>query len=279
MSMRFSFKTPHQDTDWKSMCEVWRAPDDIDVFDAGWTFDHFYPIYGQPSDGPCFESWTMLSAIAGMTRRLRLGVLVTGNAYRHPALVANMAATLDQISGGRLEIGLGAGWNEEEAAAYGIELGSFRERLDRLEESVQIIDLLLTKSKSDFAGRHYSLRGAYCEPKGIQQPRPPICIGGSAEKRTLRIAARFAEQWNTLAPPKEFARLLGVLKAHCAEVGRDSNEIEPSVQVYFEDTTLMVESIAAYREAGARHIIVALARPYDVRVLEPLADTLAPFLP
>src|SRR5689334_24882482 len=146
--MRCSFKTVPQDTDWASMRDVWLAADDIDVFDCGWNFDHFYPILQDDRTGPCFEAWTMLAAIAANTDRIRLGAMVTGNPYRHPALLANMAASVDVISGGRLELGLGAGWNEEESNAYGIDLPALRERFDRLDEACSVIDALLTQEVS-----------------------------------------------------------------------------------------------------------------------------------
>ena len=133
--MRFAFKTSPQNTTWADMLAVWRAADDIDVFESGWTFDHFYPIFTDDPSGPCLEGWVTLTALAQATTRLRLGVLVTGIHYRHPAVLANMAATLDIVSGGRLELGIGAGWNEEESGAYGIELGTLTERFDRFDEA------------------------------------------------------------------------------------------------------------------------------------------------
>ena len=141
--MRFAFKTSPQNTTWAQMLAVWQAADDIDVFESGWTFDHFYPIFSD-STGPCLEGWTTLTALAQATTRLRLGTLVTGIHYRHPAVLANMAAALDIISNGRLELGIGAGWNEEESGAYGIELGSIKERFDRFEEACEVLTSLLS---------------------------------------------------------------------------------------------------------------------------------------
>ena len=187
--MRFAFKTSPQNTTWADMLAVWQAADDIDVFESGWTFDHFYPIFSD-STGPCLEGWTTLTALAQATKRLRLGTLVTGIHYRHPAVLANMAAALDIISNGRLELGIGAGWNEEESGAYGIELGSIKERFDRFEEACEVLTSLLSKETTTFDGKFYQLKDARNEPKGPQQPHPPICIGGSGEKRTLRITAQ-----------------------------------------------------------------------------------------
>src|SRR5262249_38890926 len=149
--VRFAIKTSPQNTTWSDMLAVWQAADDIDVFESGWTFDHFYPIFSD-SSGPCLEGWTTLTALAQATKRLRLGTLVTGIHYRHPAVLANMAAALDVISNGRLELGIGAGWNEEESGAYGIELGSVKERFDRFEEACEVLTSLLSEESTDFHG-------------------------------------------------------------------------------------------------------------------------------
>src|SRR5271156_4135445 len=170
--MRFAFKTSPQQTTWAQMLAVWQVADDIEVYESGWTFDHFYPIFTD-SEGPCLEGWTTLTALAQATKRLRLGTLVTGIHYRHPAVLANMAATLDIISGGRLELGIGAGWNEEESGAYGIELGSPRERSDRFEEACQVTIELLPQQTTNSAGQYYQLSAARCEPKPVQRPHPP----------------------------------------------------------------------------------------------------------
>jgi F420-dependent oxidoreductase-like protein len=279
--MRCSFKTVPQDTDWASMRDVWLAADDIDVFDCGWNFDHFYPILQDDRTGPCFEAWTMLAAIAANTDRIRLGAMVTGNPYRHPALLANMAASVDVISGGRLELGLGAGWNEEESNAYGIDLPALRERFDRLDEACSVIDALLTQEVSNFDGRYYQLRDARCEPKPFQEPRPPLVIGGGGEKRTLRIAARHADQWNLAGgTPEVLAHKLEVLRAHCADLGRDPTEIEASVQVRAQgDPADVADRAAAMVDAGAQHVIVGFRAPFDAHALEPVAHALRKVLP
>ena len=193
--MRFAIKTSPQHTTWADMLAVWQAADDIELFESAWTFDHFYPIFSD-STGPCLEGWIATTALAQATNRIRVGVLVTGNPYRHPAVLANMAATLDVISGGRLELGLGAGWNQEESDAYGIDLPPLKERFDRFDEALEVITSLLTNTVSTFEGKHYQLHDARCEPKPVQQPHPPICIGGSGPNRTLRSVARWAQHWN-----------------------------------------------------------------------------------
>ncbi len=175
--MRFAIKTRPQHTTWQRLRDVWVAADDIEVFESIWNWDHFYPLSGDLA-GPNFEAWTMLAAMAPLTRRIRLGCQVAGMIYRHPAVLANMAATIDVISDGRLELGIGAGWNQVECDAYGIELPPMRERFDRFDEGVQAIIALLTEPVANFPGRYVTLTDAYCEPKAVQRPHPPIVIGG-----------------------------------------------------------------------------------------------------
>ena len=277
--MRFAFKTSPQNTTWPDMLAVWKEADDIDIFESGWTFDHFYPIFSD-SAGPCLEGWMTLAALAQATRRLRLGTLVTGIHYRHPAVLANMAATLDIVSGGRVEIGIGAGWNEEESGGYGIELGSPGERSDRFEEACEVIVSLLTRPATDFTGRYYQLTDARCEPKPVQQPHPPVCIGGSGERRTLRTAARFAQHWNFVGgTPEEFARKRDVLHAHCQDIGRDPEEIMLSSHIRLGpggETGPAADTVAALGEQGLDLAIVILPPPHDPAVLVPLAEALAP---
>lgn len=260
------------------MLAVWKAADDIDVFESGWTFDHFYPIFGGDSTGPCLEGWTTLTALAQATTRLRLGTLVTGIHYRHPAVLANMAAALDIISDGRLELGIGAGWNEEESGAYGIELGSIKERFDRFEEACQVLTSLLSRETTDFDGRYYQLTAARNEPKGPQRPHPPICIGGSGEKRTLRITARYAQHWNFVGgTPEEFARKRDVLAAHCADIGRDPKEITLSAHLFLGDDRnygQVIENAAALGAEGLDLGIVYIAPPHDPAVPESLAEAI-----
>ncbi|WP_416562390.1 LLM class F420-dependent oxidoreductase [Nocardia testacea] len=275
--MRFAFKTSPQDTTWADMLAVWRAADDIEIYESGWTFDHFYPIFSD-STGPCLEGWTTLTALAQATERLRLGTMVTGVHYRHPAVLANMAASLDVISGGRLELGIGAGWNEEESGAYGIPLGTITERMDRFEEACQVLIGLLSRETTDFDGRFYQLTGARNEPKGPQRPHPPICIGGNGEKRTLRITARYAQHWNFVnGTTAEFARKREVLAAHCADIGRDPKEILLSAQRRLDPRlgyAELIEWAAALGAEGLDLAIIYLPPPHDPAVLEPLAEAI-----
>jgi F420-dependent oxidoreductase-like protein len=277
--MRFAIKTSPQNTEWADMLAVWQAADEIELFESGWTFDHFYPIFSD-SSGPCLEGWVTLTALAQATKRLRVGTLVSGIHYRHPALLANMAATLDIVSGGRLEIGIGAGWNEEESGAYGMRLGSLKERSDRFEEACEVLVGLLTQETTTFHGEHYQFTDARCEPKGVQKPHPPICIGGSGEKRTLRTTAKYAQHWNFVGgTPEEFARKRDVLYAHCADVGRDPSEITLSSHVRLGpdgDYAKVAADAEALGAVGLDLAIVYLPPPHTPAVLEPLAKALEP---
>ncbi len=277
--MRFAFKTSPQNTTWADMLAVWQAADDIDVFESGWTFDHFYPIFSD-STGPCLEGWTVTTALAQATTRLRLGLLVTGIHYRHPAVLANMAAALDIISNGRLELGVGAGWNEEESDAYGIELGSLTERFDRFDEALECIVGLLTQETTSFAGEYFTLTEARNEPKPLQQPHPPIVIGGAGPKRTLRSVARWAQHWNHPgATVEQWQESRDILYGHCADIGRDPAEITLSTHLRFDadaGTGPLAEQAADWAEAGMDLGIVYIPVPHSPAVLEPIADALAP---
>jgi F420-dependent oxidoreductase-like protein len=277
--VRFAIKTAPQHTTWAAMLDVWQAADDIELFESAWNFDHFYPIFSD-STGPCLEGWTMLGAMAQATRRIRIGCQVTGMIYRHPAVLANMAVTVDVISGGRLELGLGAGWNQQECDAYGMRLPPLKERFDLFDEGVEAIVRLLTEETTTLSGTHIRLTEARCEPKPVQRPHPPIVIGGNGPTRTLRTTARWAQQWNSIS--RDVPAWLGhraVLHERCAEIGRDPAEITCSVNVRLagrDGVGTMAEEAAAYAEAGADLLVVNLAAPHDARVVEPVAEALAP---
>jgi F420-dependent oxidoreductase-like protein len=281
--MRFGFKTAPHNTTWADMLAVWQAADQLEIFESGWLFDHFYPIWspGIAADpaNPCLEGWTALAALAQATQRVRLGVLVTGVHYRHPAVLANMAATVDIVSGGRLELGLGAGWNEQESGAYGIDLGTPKQRSDRFEEACHVIKSLLSQPSTDFSGAYYTLKDARNEPKGPQQPHPPIVIGGNGEKRTLRTTAKYADHWNFLGGPVEdFVQKRDVLHAHCRDLGRDPAEITLSSHVLLPSADAIdsvVETVKAFDQVGLDLAIVYLQPPLTPAVLEPLAEALA----
>jgi F420-dependent oxidoreductase-like protein len=276
--MRFDFVTAQSNCTWDELWAMWEVAEDIDLFGAGWTYDHFYPLRTGP-DEPTLEGWICLAMLLARTRRLRGGVLVTGIPYRHPAVLANMAVTVDIASGGRLELGLGAGWFEAECEAYGIELGSLKERFDRFEEALTVIRSLLTERTTTFEGRSYRLRDAWCEPKARQQPHPPIVIGGKGERRTLPLVARFADHWNySGADPDEFARLRQRLSELCEDEGRALSDIELSAMVRPDAAGpgSVVDQAGAFAAAGAERLLVGFPRPFDPGLLEPVAAALAP---
>jgi F420-dependent oxidoreductase-like protein len=277
--MRLSFKTRPQHSEWQPIVDFWKEGDRIEAYDAGWTFDHLDPIFSD-RDGPVYEGWTMLAALSGIVHRIRLGVMVTGNTYRHPAVLANMAATLDVASGGRLEIGLGTGWVEDEHVAYGIPLPPWKERFDRLEETCEILHLLFGEQAADFDGTFYHLEGAKDLPKPLQQPHPPIAIGGTGEKRTLRIAAIWADQWNLPGgDPGMLRHKVEVLHQHCADVGRDPAEIEVSAKIKADgDPGALADLVGEFREAGADHIVAMFEAPFDPAKLGVVADRLGPVM-
>jgi len=199
-------------------------------WDGVYVADHFMvlPVMA-PDQTPTLECATTVTALAALVPRMRVGALVFGNTYRHPAVLANMAATIDHISGGRFVLGVGAGWQENEHEQYGIDLPPPGERLDRFEEALEVIRGLLERPRTTFAGRHYRLSDAVCEPKPVQRPLP-ILIGGSGERRMLRIVAQRADIWNTWGRPDVIAHKSAVLERHCAEVGRDPATITRSAQ-------------------------------------------------
>jgi F420-dependent oxidoreductase-like protein len=276
--MRFSI--------WPSPAQSW---DDIHEIAAhceqtGWDgvyfADHFMPNSQdpQPLDGDVLECWSIIAALAATVPRVRLAPLVTSVTYRHPAVLANIAAAVDQVSHGRLTLGVGAGWQENEHASYGIPLGTVRERLDRFTEAVQILRSLLSQSRTTFSGQYFQIQDAPCQPAPVQD-RVPLLIGGGGERRTLRIAAQYADEWNAWTTPDLLAHKLSVLREHCEQIGRDPNEIHVSTQAllylstdkqWLEDKRQasagrpaiigtpeeVADIVARYRDAGAEEIIV-----------------------
>lgn len=257
-SLRFGIKLS-QNATIEQLRDVWRLADDAG-FDSCWVMDHFATL-GPRDDAPIFEAMTLLAGMAAVTTRTRIGCAVVGNTYRHPAVLAKAAVTVDHLSGGRLEFGLGTGWAENEHTMLGLEFGTRNDRADRLEESVQVIRALWTQPRTTFAGKHYRLEEAVAEPKPVQQPHPPIWIGGSGPKRTLRITALYADVWN--APggaPEEIAASSAILDQHCAAVGRDPAQIRRSVQlpVRADDASALEARVEAYAAVGVSDILLTV---------------------
>lgn len=274
---RHALKTPPHHATWNEFLDVWKAADQIEVFESAWNWDHFYPL-AEPYDGPNLEGWTMLGALAQATTRIRIGAMVNGMHHRHPAITANMAATLDHISNGRFELGMGAGWNFMESDAYGIPLGTKKERSDRFEEGMEVIASMLTNTSTTFEGEYYQLQDALCEPRPVQS-RIPIVIGGGGRKRTLRTVARFADQWDYTFPKSvaEWQDLDGALREHCDSVGRNQADIARSIHLAFDDRSPQehADEAAPFFDAGVDIVVWSMRGAMDVTRLEPLATELA----
>jgi F420-dependent oxidoreductase-like protein len=253
--LRFGLKLSQNAT----ITTIWGIADDSG-FDHCWNMDHFASLGGDDTLD-IFEAWTLLAGMAARTTRTRVGCSVTGNTYRHPAVLAKAAVTVDHLSGGRLEFGIGAGWAENEHTMLGLPFGTARDRADWLEEALPIIRSLWTEPRTTFTGKHYLLAEAVAEPKPVQTPHPPIWIGGVGRRRTLRMAAEHAAVWN--APggsPEEVAELSAVLDGHCADVGRDPTEIRRSVQIRVPaDPAGLIDQVAGFVAVGVTEIILIVA--------------------
>jgi alkanesulfonate monooxygenase SsuD/methylene tetrahydromethanopterin reductase-like flavin-dependent oxidoreductase (luciferase family) len=268
--LSFGIKTSQMGLSYDDILRVWREADQIPVFEHAWLWDHMVPLRGDIR-GAALEAWTLLAALAAQTHRLRMGVIVTSNRLRSPTLLAKMAATVDIISGGRLDVGIGVGGSRvagenpavREYEAYGVPLVSPGEAVRDFAESCEIIRRMWTETEPfDFDGRTFQLQGAVCEPKPLQHPHPPILIGGWGE-RVLRIVAEYADIWNCPAnTAQQFEEKDAILEAHCAAIGRDPNEIVRSVQmiVRCDDPDAPATSRAGILEmvdAGITHLVLA----------------------
>jgi F420-dependent oxidoreductase-like protein len=231
--MKFGAVPNQSGISWESLLDVWTELDSNSRYDSLWLMDHFVTGFGQEfgSEGPCLEGWTALAGLAQATSRVKLGILVTGNFYRQPAVLAKQATTVDHISGGRLIFGIGAGWHEYESQAFGLNMPSVKERMDRLDEATNLVKLLWTEDRPSFRGTYYSLDRPPYNPPNASSPHPPILIGGGGEKRTLRIVAKYADVANVQGTPEEVAHKFEVLDEHCRAVGRDPSEIKRTIQV------------------------------------------------
>ncbi|MFZ9629207.1 MAG: TIGR03560 family F420-dependent LLM class oxidoreductase [Ilumatobacteraceae bacterium] len=293
----FGVHTGLQHTTADVLRDVWRRVEDMGY---GWIsiWDHFYGATGRPDDAACLEAVSMHAALACTTTRVQCGSLVYSIGYRHPAVLAKAITAIDQLSGGRAQMGLGAGWAKVEYRAYGIPFPEPKVRLDQLEEGVQVLRGLLHDEVSSFEGQWFSLREARNEPRPAQR-RIPIWIGGGGEQRTLKIAARYADGWNVpFVTPDQFAHKCAVLDQHCAAAGREPSEITRAVNVglaFTEDSLRqqfgaiadsvrggviggsdeqVLDRIGQYVEAGAQQVNIALRAPFDLESVERLASML-----
>ena len=232
-ALNFGLKPALQLNSMETLRRMWKLADD-GGFDGCWVIDHFAAL-GPDRTGDVFEAWTTLAAMAEATSRVRIGTMVTGNSHRHPGMLAKMAVTVDHLSGGRLDMGIGAGGDEMVHDMFGMPLGSVRERIDSLAEACQILELLWTQPTTSFDGQHYRLTDALANPKPVQRPHPPLWVAGSGERRSLRVIAEHADVWINAnmpgTPAEELARLSGVLDRHCEDIGRDPATIRRAVQL------------------------------------------------
>jgi len=301
--LRFGIHTPNQQVAWDDLLATWKDAEALG-FDSAWVYDHFMPIFGD-QDGPCLEGWTALSALAASTSRLRIGVLVTGNTYRNPALLAKMATTVDQISHGRLMLGIGAGWFERDHTAYGFPFGTPHERARMLDESLQVITKLWDQDHPSFHGRYYSLDRAPFAPRNVQKPHPPIVIGGQGKQWIVPLVARWADGWNAVAgvTPDGIRERRAIIQEECRRIGRtpcpdyvsvllplvaitDVPLAGPVVRlgaraVVGKDTASSIladspgairDRIRAFADAGVTEVVVSLRPPFDRKLLHRFAD-------
>jgi F420-dependent oxidoreductase-like protein len=306
--LHFGVQLQAQRTSWQEYVTALRSVEDLG-FDSVWTFDHLLPFSG-PEDGACFETLTTLAAMATLTEKVRIGVLVNGVLYRDPGTLAKAAALVDNISGGRLEFSLGAAWAEREFRAYGLDFPPLAERYERLDEVLQIVRSLWSEPRTTFVGRYYRLEEAPCEPKPLQQPHPPIMVGGSG-LGAIRLAAKYATTWNMQGPPAACAERSARLKSCCEEIARPFEEIELSVHPSFSlgksaeqaeslarriafghgqdldsergnwllgTPEQVAEQIRHYCEVGVSHWVLALGHPFDMGQLQMFKEEVLPAL-
>lgn len=227
--IRFGLALPQVGSNWQEVLEFARRAEELG-FDSLWAIDHFVGV--PDASQPIFEGWTTLAALATATEKIRLGHQVLCVGFRHPALLAKMAAALDHACGGRLTLGLGAGWNEEEFKAYGISFPSIGTRLRQLDEALAVLRKLWTEEPASYFGEEFQVEEAYCRPRPVQEPHPPLLVGGSGERVLLRIVAEHADMWNNLGWAHSLlSHKIEVLQRHCERLKRDPDEIEISQQV------------------------------------------------
>jgi F420-dependent oxidoreductase-like protein len=304
--IRFGLQTGQQNIAWDDMLALWKRADGWG-YDSLWNYDHFFPIFTDPS-GPCLEGWTTLAALSQATTRARIGCLVNGNTYRNPCLTAKMAATLDHVSHGRFNLGIGAGWFQNEHDAFGIDFKTVPGRLAALDEALQIIRGMFTQEKTTLHGRHYRVTDAMGEPKPVQKPYPPIMIGGIGEKVLLRIVATHADMWNATGDADFMAHKIDVIRRHGDAAGRDTERIEKTVmmplcyrnpdregmvqgliasmgqttpeearkRIMIGDRQECLDTVERYRRAGVTHFIFMTFAPYNVDEMQAFAEEVIP---
>jgi F420-dependent oxidoreductase-like protein len=305
--VRFGIQVPNQNASWEEIRDAFQAAEALG-FHSAWVFDHFMPIYGS-EDGDTLDGWTLLAALAAETSRIRIGVLVTGNTYRNPALLAKMATTVDHVSGGRLILGIGAGWFERDHTAYGFHYGTDRERAERLAEALQVITKLWHEDHPSFHGKYYTLDHAPYAPKNVQRPGPPIVVGGKGKKWIVPLVGRYADGWNAVTgvTPDGVRARRAIIAAECAKVGRTPCPTDVSVllplvtitkiplagplvrlgaraivgketarSVIADSPEAIKDKIRAYADAGVNEVIFSIRAPVDRGLLQTIADDIMP---
>jgi F420-dependent oxidoreductase-like protein len=282
--LRFGIKLAPQGVSIRTLRAFWRLADEA-RFDHLWVYDHLAGVgnaatVAEPDPGvDVLDGWSLLAAMASETSHVRLGAMVTANTFRHPAVLAKMATTVDHLSDGRLEFGLGAGWNEYEHAMLGLHLGGARERIERLGEAVQVIRGLWAAGpdRFDFDGAHYTLKDAVAAPKPIQRPGPPVWLGGTGEKRMLKLVAEQADVWNVVnhGGVAECARLSGVLDRWCDDVGRPREAVRRTAQFRSAAPERVVEEAAEFVAAGFSELIFFVAPERALADAEVIAERLS----
>ena len=282
--VRFGLCTD-QNLSFDTLVERWQYFERLG-FDSVWDCDHFNQT-SQPG-APYFEGWTLLAALAARTERIRIGVLVSCNTFRHPALLAQSAVTVDHISNGRLELGIGAGYQEGEHERFGIRLPPPGDRRRAFREAIQIVDGLFRNETTTFDGRYYQLKDAYIRPAPVQKPRPPLTLGAH-KTRMLRICAEFADTWNSVGSAEELGERSEILDGHCADIGRDPGEIRRSVYAWsavmpdqglpdpWESVGAFEDVVGRYRAVGINEFILDQPPPEQFPVMEKIvSDVIAP---
>ena len=272
--VHFGLKVFQQDVSIDDLRAVWRIADDAG-FDHIWDYDHLAAVGKDKLDRPVFEGWALQAAMAEATSRVRIGCMVTGNTYRHPALLAKLAVTVDHLSSGRLEFGIGTAWSVDEHRMFGID--GLDHRVGRLAESLQILKSLWTEDRTTFAGRYYQFEDAVASPKPVQEPHPPIWIGAGGDQ-TMRLVARFADVWNISDDFRDrSAELSSDLEAICQEIGRDYSLIRHSAQNKWDgkDRAMLLDRAARDLEDGFTEHIIVLPPTDAVRAAASAAEALA----
>ncbi len=281
MARRFSFGIcTDQNLGWGTTVQRWQLLERLG-FESAWLCDHLI----QPSrpQGPYFEAWTLLAALAARTERIRIGILVSSNTFRHPSVLAKQAVTVDHIANGRLEVGLGAGWYEPEHSMFGIPFPERGELVSRFQEAVEVVDRLLREDTSSFEGRYYQLRDAHSRPAPVQRPRPPLLIGAKGP-RMLKIAARYAETWNASGTPEEIRERNRLLDRFCRELGRDPQTLDRSLYFWvprsstdpWSSQEAFRAAIEPYVEAGINQFILDQPPQDRLGMLEWVAGEIVP---